>query len=404
MNDSRLSDSIFGEGEDRGQPAGKLPHRREPAAQSRAQARDMRPFAQADNPEGPNRRNRSCLVMALASVLVLGGFGLALKTVGTDLIPSIGAGRSGGGDYAGEGTGTVEVKVRPGDSGHAIGVALKEAGVVKSAGTFASVAGANPEFSKVQPGTYKMKKQMSSQSALNLLLDPATRMSKGVTVREGMWVSEIFATLSKQTGVPVAEYKKVDPKALGLPPAADGKLEGFLFPSTYEFQPSATASEQLKAMVALGKKQLNQLGVPADQLRKTVIVASFVQGESRLGADGAKVARVIDNREEKGMPLQMDSSIHYITQKRGTVTTTDKERNDNSPYNTYKHPGLPPGPINNPGLEALKAAAKPATGPWLYFVTVNQETGETKFETEYGAHLKNVREFQAWCRNNLGKC
>lgn len=405
MNDSHLSDSIFGEGEGHGEPAGRLPSRPQPAATSRAQARESRPEPEPDHEAEKVKRNRrSCLVMVMALVVVVAGLGLALKTVGTSLIPSFGGGNSGGGDYAGEGTGTVEVKVNAGDSGYAIGQALEKAGVVKSATTFSSVAGTNPEFAKVQPGTYKLKKQMSSQSALNLLLDPSSRMSKGVTIREGLWVSEVFATLSKQTGVPVAEYKKVQPASLGLPPAAEGKLEGFLFPSTYEFEPKATAAQQLKTMVDYGKKQLNQLGVPADQLRHVVIVASFVQGESRLGADGPKVARVIENRLKDKMPLQMDSSIHFITQTRGTVTTTDQERQSDSPYNTYKNPGLPPGPINSPGLEALKAAAHPTPGNWLYFVTVNQETGETKFASDYGEHQKNVAQFQQWCRQNPGKC
>lgn len=405
MNDSRLSDSIFGEDENRGEPAGRLPGRPvPPAAQSRAQARESRPVDPAvHEAEKVKRNRRSCLVMIVAFVVVVAGLGVALKTVGTSLIPSFG-GNSGGGDYSGEGSGSVEVKVNAGDSGYAIGQALEKAGVVKSASTFSTVAGANPEFARVQPGTYKLKKQMSSQSALNLLLEPSSRLSKGVTIREGLWVNEIFSTLSKQTGVPLAEYKKVNPATLGLPPAAEGRLEGFLFPSTYEFEPNATAAQQLKMMVDLGKKQLNQLGVPADQLRHVVIVASFVQGESRLGDDGPKVARVIENRLKDKMPLGMDSSIHYITQTRGTVTTTDQERNSNSPYNTYKNQGLPPGPINSPGLEALKAAAHPTPGPWLYFVTVNQETGETKFATNFADHQKNVAEFQAWCRQNPGKC
>ena len=405
MNDSRLSDSIFGEDENHGEPAGRLPGRpKAPEVQSRAQARAARPEDAVDHEAQTVRRNRrSCLVMVMALVVVVAGLGVALKTVGTGLIPSLGGGNSGG-DFSGEGTGTVEVKVNTGDSGYAIGQALQKAGVVKSASTFSSVAGANQEFARVQPGTYKLKKEMSSQAALNLLLDPTSRLSKGVTIREGLWVAEVFATLSKQTGVPLAEYKKVNPATLGLPPAADGKLEGFLFPSTYEFEPSATATEQLKAMVDLGKKQLNQLGVPADQLRHVVTVASFVQGESRLGADGPKVARVIENRLKDNMPLQMDSSIHFITQARGTVTTTDQERNSDNPYNTYKHQGLPPGPINSPGLEALKSAAQPTPGPWVYFVTVNQETGETKFATTFAEHQKNVAEFQAWCRQNPVKC
>lgn len=404
MNDSRLSDSIFGEGDRRGEQVRRLPTRPEQPAQSRAQARERRPATDLDPDDNATKRRRGCMAMLLALVLVVGGFGLALKTVGSDLIPSLGGRSSGGGDYEGEGTSAVNVRVRPGDSGLAIGRALQQAGVVKSASTFATVAGGSPEFAKIQPGTYKLKRQMSSQVALNALLDPSSKVSSGVTIREGLWVNDVFATLSKQTGVPLANYQKVDVAKLGLPPAADGKLEGFLFPSTYDFPPDASAETQLKELVSYGVKQFNTLGVPADQLRRVVTIASIVQAESRLGQDGPKVARVVENRLKDDMALGMDSTIHFITQKRGTVTTTDKERQHQSPYNTYTHKGLPPGPINSPGIEALKAAAHPAAGPWLYFVTVNQETGETKFAVTFEDHQKNVREFQSWCRSNPGKC
>ncbi|MBD2760766.1 endolytic transglycosylase MltG [Yimella sp. cx-573] len=406
MNDSRLSDSIFGGGEEPGEPVRRLPGQRPKPAQTRAQVRQQRPADSGggDGPSPVQRNRRSCLVMLLAAVLVLGGVGLAVGTLGSSLLPSFGGGSDEGGDFTGEGSGTVDVQVKPGDSGAAIGRALEKAGVVKSANTFARVAGSNPDFAKIQPGTYELKRTMSSQAALNLLLDPDSRVSAGVTIREGLWQNEIFAILSKQTGTPLEDYKKVDPKTLGLPPAAQGKLEGFLFPSTYEFAPKTSAADQLKAMVSYGVKQMNTLGVSADKLRHVVIVASIVQSESRLGPDGPKVARVVENRLKDRMPLGMDSSIHYITQKRGTVTTTDQERNSSSPYNTYRNQGLPPGPISNPGMEALKAAANPAPGPWLYFVTVNQSTGETKFSTSLAEHNRYVAQFQAWCRANPGKC
>lgn len=405
MNNSHLSDSIFGEGEQPGEPAGKLPARPKKPAATRAQARQQRqPSPPSAGPSPRVKRNRrTCLVMVLTFVLVVGAIGVAVKTLGSGLIPSFGS-SSGGGDYKGDGTGAVKIQVKPGDSGAAIGRTLEQAGVVKSASTFASVAAADPDFAKIQPGTYQLKSQMSSQAALTLMLDPSSRISRGVTIREGLWASEIYSILSKATGVPLADYQKVDVSKLGLPAAADGKVEGFLFPSTYDFAPNATATDQLKTMVSYGVKEMNTLGVPADQLRKVVIIASIVQSESRLGPDGPKVAQVIDNRLKDNMALGMDSTIHYITQKRGTVTTTDQERAVNSPYNTYKNKGLPPGPISNPGLEALKAAAHPTSGPWLYFVTVNQATGETKFATTYAEHQKNVAQFQAWCKANPGKC
>lgn len=394
MSDSKLSNSIFGEGED-------------DAASSTSYAQERQPREKAPQRPGPSERvkrnRRGCVAMLLAMVLIVTGVGVALSQVGSGVLSLFGR-ESGGGDYDGEGKGSVEVQVKQGDSGWAIGERLRKAGVVKSADTFSAVAGTNPDFSKIQPGTYKLREKMSSASAVDMLLDPKARVSTAVTIPEGLWSGEIFERLSKGTGTPVAQYKAVKPSQLGLPPSANGKIEGFLFPSTYDFAPGTSAQDQLKEMVALSKKTINQLGVPADKLRETVTVASIVQAESRLGEDGPKVARVIENRLDEKMPLQMDSTVHYVFQARGTVTTTDKERESDSPYNTYKHPGLPPGPINNPGKEALEAAAKPAEGDWLYFVTVDQKTGETKFTESYEEHQKNVKEFQSWCRANPGQC
>lgn len=102
----------------------------------------------------------------------------------------------------------------------------------------------------------------------------------------------------------------------------------------------------------------------------------------------------------------MDSTVGYAVNKpRGTgVTTSDAERANTSPYNTYVHEGLPPGPIGAPGKAALEAAANPAEGNWKYFVTVNLDTGETLFAETFTEHQQNVRKFQAWCQGNPGKC
>ena len=126
-------------------------------------------------------------------------------------------------------------------------------------------------------------------------------------------------------------------------------------------------------------------------------------------ADRAKVARVIENRlaakdgPTRGL-LQMDSTVHYAVKKRGKAGTTDADRASASPYNTYRVQGLPPGPINNPGAASIAAAANPAEGPWLFFVTVNPSTGETRFASTVAEHQGNVNLFNQWCRDNAGKC
>jgi UPF0755 protein len=103
------------------------------------------------------------------------------------------------------------------------------------------------------------------------------------------------------------------------------------------------------------------------------------------------------------MPLQFDSTVHYATGKDGSVGTSDDARSSSSPYNTYKVTGLPPTPIAAPGEQAIRAALNPAPGSWLYFVTTNPDTGETKFATSFAGHQRNVRDFEQWCADS-DKC
>jgi UPF0755 protein len=129
-------------------------------------------------------------------------------------------------------------------------------------------------------------------------------------------------------------------------------------------------------------------------------VASIVQAEGRLSDDFPKIARVIYNRLDKKKPLQLDTSIVYIFKTKGKLTTTSQQRSVNSPYNTYRHTGLPPTPIAAPGEKAIKAALEPADGSWLYFVTTDPSNGAMSFATTYKQHQRNVRKFQAYCRTH----
>lgn len=345
----------------------------------------------------PNKR-RGIVPLIMALVLVLAAGTFAWNTLGLHL-PSF---SSGGGDYAGTGEDeTAEVTIHKGDAGATIGSALVAAGITKSTSAFVTAMEANPK-ANLSPGVYKLKKKQSADSALTALMDSKNRVGGGIVIQEGLWASEIFDKLSKGTGHSVDEYKKVTANELGLPATMNGKLEGWLFPSTYDFDKTMSAKQQLQAMVDNTKQQLNSLSVPADEQQEVLTKASIVQAESPNAADDGKVARVVDNRLAKPMPLQMDSSIHYIIHKRGTVTTEDKDRNSSDPYNTYKRSGLPPTPYDNPGLAAMKAVVSPTPGDWLYFVSVNPVSGETKFTDNYAEHQKNVAQFQKWCQDNPG--
>jgi UPF0755 protein len=308
-------------------------------------------------------------------------------------------------DYSGAGSGTVTVQIQSGQSGRSIGGTLEAAGVVKSAGAFAAAAAASPDGASIQPGTYHLHAKMSAEAALALLLDPSSRVTNRVTVREGLRANAVIALLAKQTGQPLADYEAAlkNPQAIGLPAWAHGKPEGLLWPATYNFEPKTTAVQQLSAMVHETVTRLHNSNVSDAQAIKVLTIASIVQVEARAAADGPKVARVLDNRLAINMRLQLDSTVSYVTGKPG-VATTAADRANPSPYNTYVHSGLPPGPISNPGQAAINAALHPATGTWLYFVTVNPTTGETKFATTAAEAAANRAEFQAWCSAHEAAC
>ncbi|HSU73382.1 MAG TPA: endolytic transglycosylase MltG [Terrabacter sp.] len=350
-------------------------------------------------PRGKPSVLRRLVVIVIALAVIGGGVAVAykaLRPVAESFLES--------NDYPGPGSGEVRVTIDQGAGGGAIAKTLVDDDVVKSTKAFIEAANSDPKSSSIQPGVYVMKKQMKAADAVTLLVDPKNRLVTRVVVPEGLWTTEIYDRLSKASGIPVAQYAAAAKNVgqLGLPPSAKGNLEGYLFPASYEFGPSSTAADQLKQMVAESTKRLAGLGIAPDQMERVVTVASLIEGEAKTQGDQAKVARVIDNRLAKKMTLGLDSTVNYIFKKRGVPTQPMLD--SKSPYNTRLVAGLPPGPISNPGESALSAAAKPVAGPWLYFVTVNLDTGETKFATTYEEHQRNVAQFQKWCADNKGKC
>ncbi|MGG5259792.1 endolytic transglycosylase MltG [Phycicoccus avicenniae] len=356
------------------------------------------------------RRGRRLLAVLLAVGLIGGAAYGAWTVLGPSVTGLFGGGDEGEVDFAGPGEGEVEVVVKQGDTGEVIASTLRDAGVTRTRTAYLDAAADPESAAKIQPGTYTMLKGMKGLDAFTFLVDPQNRSTQRVTIREGLWRDETFAALSKATGVPVAQYEKAakNPKSIGLPAEADGSVEGWLFPASYEFDDKTTAAQQLTQMVALSVKTLEDAGVDRKDWERTLTIASIVEGEVSGDADRGKVARVVLNRLEGGPPsyglLQMDSTVHYAAQQRGKAGTSDAQRNSDSPYNTYKVQGLPPGPIGNPGAASIEAAANPTPGDWVFFVTVDPSTGETKFATTSAEHNRNVQEFQQWCSDNPGKC
>ncbi|MFG2284787.1 endolytic transglycosylase MltG [Streptomyces sp. NPDC048595] len=242
---------------------------------------------------------------------------------------------------------------------------------------------------------------LAALAVLAVLLVPRLLRGPGgeekLTVPEGQRATQVYAAVDKALHLPGGSTAKAAKRAkLPLPEGANGNPEGYLFPATYPIHSDTTPASLLSYMVKTANERLAANKITS---YRTVVIASIVQAEADRPADMGKVARVIDNRIARHMPLQMDSTINYAL-GRSTLNTSHSDTRTNSPYNTYKHEGLPPTPIDNPGADALKAAGAPPAGDWLYFVTV--KPGDTRFTADYQEHLRNVREFNAQQKNGAG--
>jgi UPF0755 protein len=315
-------------------------------------------------------------------------------------------------DYPGPGHGQVLFEVKSGDTVTEIGRELKQKGVVASVQAFMD---ASHGKTGIQVGFYELKKKMAAQDAFDVLINPRHILTTKVTVPEGLRVSDTVAILAAKTKYSTRQFEDAlkDPGALGLPSYANGNPEGYLFPSTYGFGPKEKPVDMLKDMVDRWQQSAdeNHLEAGAQAQGRTpaeiMTIASLIQAEGR-GSDMPKVSRVIYNRldgpgDQGGTNgrLQIDATVNFALNRKGVVAVTqDEANNTDSPYNTYRVVGLPPGPINSPGDDAIKAALHPADGPWYYYVTVNLKTGETKFGTTYQEFLQYKQEYQQYCETS----
>ncbi|SCL30604.1 UPF0755 protein [Micromonospora pallida] len=319
-------------------------------------------------------------------------------------------------DYDGAGTGEVTIEVKQGALIADIANVLYGAGVVKSAQAFIEAAEENSRSKNIQPGTYKVRKEMSGENALGMLLDLKNKIVNGLTIPEGLTAKQTYKRLSEQTKIPVEDFEAAakDPEALGVPDwwfnRNDGKkvvksVEGFLYPDTYEIAPKATAESILKEMVQnfLTVTEKMDFAKRVEKERggispyEALIVASLAQAEAGNKDDLGKVARVAYNRVYSGTfdcsCLEMDVTVNYYLEMTGQKTKSSKEMtakdmdNPKNPYNR-KLPGMVPTPINNPGLHALEGAMDPPEGKWLFFVAIDKE-GHSEFAETYEQHQKN---------------
>lgn len=305
-------------------------------------------------------------------------------------------------DFEGSGNGEEAiVTVRSGDIGSDVAQALQQAGVTKTFDAFYNLLLAQPDNVTFVPGNFALQKQMSAQSALDALLDPANKLTDRLLLREGITLGTALEIISETTSIPLADVKaaSTDLASYGLPPEAPS-LEGYLFPATYELDGTETAQGILQRLVTETFTRLDAAGVAVEDRHRVLTLAALIQKEGGPESDFPKVSRVFTNRLDDGMLLQSDATVSYGAGS-SSIFTTDAERADASnPYNTYANPGLPIGPISAPGAAAIDAALHPADGPWLFFVLVNGETGETTFSTTVEEHDAAVQVWQQWLRDN----
>ena len=377
-------------------------------------SRNQERIGRSMEPKHVKRRQRGLAVVVASVVLIIG----ALGYIGFRLL--------GGGssmDYEGTGNGTVQlVEVPEGSSMSELGPSLVEKNVVKTADAFSSAANSNPRAGSIQPGFYRLQEEMNAKAAVSALLDDKNKVDPldvqggatlsdvkvvGGDVRYGVY--SLIAQVSEQEGGSVTkeELEKVaatvDPAELGAPEWALEKirsrgedpkrLEGLIAPGQYVVDPNMDAQAILKDLITRSTERYNETGIVdrAQAMGKTpyelLVAASLVERESPAGEFG-KVARVILNRLEEPMRLELDSTVNYGLPD-VELATSDEARTDVTPWNTYTKEGLQDTPIASPSVEAIDAMEHPEEGNWLFFATIDAD-GTTVFTDNYDEHLANV--------------
>lgn len=330
-------------------------------------------------------------------------------------------------DYAGGGVNDVVIQVHDGDSTTAIGQTLLDHKVVATVKAFVEAASGNSEMTAIQPGYYRVRTEIPAADAVARLTDPESRVGL-LVIPEGRQLDDvrdvktnavtegIFTLISRATCVnldgnqrcaSVDELKRVaatvPPATLGVPEWAvqpvsamgddNRRLEGLIAPGTWNIDPASRPQDILTTLLRTSASRYAQSGLldTATAMNMSpyqiLTVASLVQRESKP-EDFAKVARVIYNRQAENRTLEFDSTVNYPLD-RIEVATTDADRAQATPWNTYVRPGLPATPICSPSPAALAAAENPEPGDWLYFVTIDLQ-GTTLFTRDYNQHLANI--------------
>jgi UPF0755 protein len=336
-------------------------------------------------PVPPPRRKPAGFGRLFLAIVVMAGLVVGVIFGGKALITDLTKNNTVA-DYAGSGSGSVDIAIRSGQSATAIGNTLVSKNVVKSVEAFTAAAKSDPSrAAKIQPGNYILRSRMSGAAAFSLLFDPKARDEEKFTIAEGLDLRQALPIIAKATGLKLADLEAAafQPKLLGLPVwAADVKnAEGFLFPATYAPRRNTTAVGVLRSMVARFNQEALKLNLVARAKAQNitplqaVTLASIIEKEVNKQADRGKVATVLFNRlrDTADFPtLGMDSTTRYALGDFSGQLLQSQIDNP-SPYNTRFSPGIPPGPIGNPGEAALSAVLSPTPGDWTFFIYLPKE-------------------------------
>lgn len=302
--------------------------------------------------------------------------------------------------YRGYDVDAQEVDIAPGSGTRAIGDALISAGIVRDPLTYRLAVWLSGDARRLKAGEYRFDRPMTAREVVDKIAKGDVDLVR-ITFREGLTIADMAALFETQGLGTAASFREAAGNAAAitdLDPAATD-LEGYLFPETYAVSRRVEAAKLVAAMVDRFRVVLtSELSEAARArgltLRQFVTLASIVEKETGAASERAMVAAVYSNRLKIGMGLQCDPTVIYALQRAGKFDG-NLRRDDlayDSPYNTYKYAGLPPGPIAAPGKDALEAAAHPAEVDYLYFVSRND--GTHAFASSLDEHNRNVQKFQ----------
>ena len=356
---------------------------------------------------------RQLLIFLISLALVLGSIAIAVQTVYNKFFKPVDP----------EDDTLITIEVPMGTSINGIAKILYENNLIRNTAAFKLMVDLSNKSNKMQAGKYELSKSMTIQEIIDeLMTGQVVVTTVSVTIREGENIKEIASRLLNEYNMNfteeqfIEETKKIDkydddyPFLKDIPEERKEKsefpMEGYLFPDTYYFYADATPERIIRTMLGqFDSKFTQEMRDLAEQKGMTmddvVTLASIIQNEAKT-EEFTKVAAVFHNRLNINMKLESCATINYVIKDKeiNQITLTIEDTKIDSPYNTYKYPGLPLGPISSPGLDALNAALNPypefmePNEPMLFFVLKDPETGLHAFNSTYEGHVKDKQKYQ----------